>query len=1108
MASELRFDGKVVIVTGAGNGLGKAYALLFGSRGAKVVVNDLGGAAIGGGESSAVADQVVAEIIEAGGDAVANYDSVVDGEKIVQTAIDKWGRIDVVVNNAGILRDRSFAKVTAKDWDLVYQVHVFGAFKVTHAAWPYMREQKYGRIIMTSSAAGIYGNFGQTNYGMAKLGLAGFANTLSLEGQKRNIYTNVIAPLAASRLTEGIIPDSLFDALQPELVAPLVTWLCHEDCEETGGIFEVGGGYFGKLRWERSLGKMFRIGRAVRPEDIKGTWDAITGFENASHPKTINESMGPIVDNIQAGPSLGGNEFIDVDEAMGYEYPPVKSKYDQRDAAIYALGVGAAEDATDDKALQLVYEKHGKGFHVLPSYGVVPVINAILEQAQKGVMAPGMNWGLDRLLHGEQYTEVLYPMPPKAKLTHYSRIADIFDKGKGAVVVTETITKDEEGNEMVRNRFTAFVRGAGGWGGDRGPSAKKNVPPERAPDQVTKQVISGNQALLYRLSGDWNPLHVDPGFATAFGFEKPILHGLCTFGYATRHVVNAFSGGDPRYFKSIDVRFAETVFPGETLITEMWKESDTRIIFQCKVAERDKAVITNAAIELYTEIPTKPEKAAPEVAEEVGAPLEPTAADVFEVIGDYVAKNAELVSSVGKVFQFQLTDPESTWTLDVKNDAGSVGEGETAPPDCTLAMSDADFMAMTKGEVDAMKLYMGGQLKITGDLMASQRLDFLKKIETPKPKARAGAAAAPPAEPTAADVFDVIGDYVAKNADLAGSIGKVFQFQLTDPESTWTLDVKNGAGSVGEGELSPPDCTLIMSDADFMAMTKGEVDSMKLYMSGQLKITGDLMASQKLDFLKKIETPKPKARAAAPAAPAEPASVDVFLGIGVWVELHPELVDQVGKVFAFELTDPESLWTLDLKNAPGSVGKGAGTAADCTLILSEEDFTAMTRGEADAMKLYMDGKLKISGDLMASQKLEFLKKIKPEEVKEGIAKKKAAGGVKAATAAPKKEAQAAAIFKALTTRLAEDPAIATDIGEVLQFNVTSPDASIVVDLTNGGSVAEGTADAAATFTISDADLAALAAGKADARDLFQHGTLYVEGNILLAHKLSFLAGLA
>jgi (3R)-3-hydroxyacyl-CoA dehydrogenase / 3a,7a,12a-trihydroxy-5b-cholest-24-enoyl-CoA hydratase / enoyl-CoA hydratase 2 len=203
MSKQLRFDGKVGIVTGAGGGLGRSHALLLASRGAKVVVNDLGGSFKGDGSSSSAADKVVDEIKAAGGVAVANYNSVEDGDKIVQTAIDAFGRLDIVINNA---------KMSQQDWDLIYKVHVLGSFKVTQAAWPIMRDQKYGRIIMTASAAGIYGNFGQANYSMAKLGLYGFASTLALEGRKNNVYVNTIAPIAGSRMTETVLPPALLDA--------------------------------------------------------------------------------------------------------------------------------------------------------------------------------------------------------------------------------------------------------------------------------------------------------------------------------------------------------------------------------------------------------------------------------------------------------------------------------------------------------------------------------------------------------------------------------------------------------------------------------------------------------------------------------------------------------------------------------------------------------------------------------------------------------------------------------------------------------------------------------------------------------------------------------
>lgn len=225
MSDALRFDDQVVIVTGAGGGLGRAHALLFAKHGARVVVNDLGGSTHGEGASASAADKVVAEIRAAGGTAVANHDSVTDGGRIVENALDAFGRVDVVVNNAGILRDKTFHKMEDADWDLVYQVHVEGAYKVTRAAWPHLREQAYGRVVFTSSTSGIYGNFGQSNYGMAKLGLYGLTRTLALEGRKNNILVNAIAPTGGTRMTEGLIPPQVFEQLKPELVSPLVVYL-------------------------------------------------------------------------------------------------------------------------------------------------------------------------------------------------------------------------------------------------------------------------------------------------------------------------------------------------------------------------------------------------------------------------------------------------------------------------------------------------------------------------------------------------------------------------------------------------------------------------------------------------------------------------------------------------------------------------------------------------------------------------------------------------------------------------------------------------------------------------------------------------------------------
>mmetsp|Transcript_21820 Transcript_21820/g.43293 ORF Transcript_21820/g.43293 Transcript_21820/m.43293 type:complete len:300 (-) Transcript_21820:231-1130(-) len=293
----LRFDGKVAIVTGAGAGLGKAYALQLASRGCKVVVNDLGVSKGGEGSDAKAADKVVAEIKAAGGEAAANYDSVEFGDKIVETAIQAFGRVDIVINNAGILRDSSFTKMTHKDWDLITSVHLRGAYSVTKAAWTHMQKQGYGRIIFVASAAGLYGNFGQANYSACKLGVAGMSNTLAKEGKKKNILCNTIAPLAASRMTEKLIPPPILASLKPEAVAPAVLYLCHESSKVTGNIYEVGAGWVSQVRFQRSEGTVLKD---HTPEAMAAAMEKIGDFsKNSSNPTTTADSIRAAVGALQ-----------------------------------------------------------------------------------------------------------------------------------------------------------------------------------------------------------------------------------------------------------------------------------------------------------------------------------------------------------------------------------------------------------------------------------------------------------------------------------------------------------------------------------------------------------------------------------------------------------------------------------------------------------------------------------------------------------------------------------------------------------------------------------------------------------------------------------------
>jgi NAD(P)-dependent dehydrogenase (short-subunit alcohol dehydrogenase family) len=284
----LGFDGKVAIITGAGGGLGRQHALLLASRGALVVVNDLGGAVDGTGSDKGAAERVVDEITAAGGEAVADTNSVATpegGAGIVQTAIDAFGRIDIVINNAGILRDKSFHNMDPDLMNPVFDVHLKGAFHVTQPAWVRMREQGYGRVISTSSAAGLFGNFGQTNYGAAKMGLVGFTRVLAVEGAKYNIKANAIAPLALTRMTEDIM-GALGDKLDPALVSPLVTYLAHESCEPSGRVFSVGGGRVAEVFLAETQGW---ASSTLSPEDVRDHWATITEREGYGVPANLAE---------------------------------------------------------------------------------------------------------------------------------------------------------------------------------------------------------------------------------------------------------------------------------------------------------------------------------------------------------------------------------------------------------------------------------------------------------------------------------------------------------------------------------------------------------------------------------------------------------------------------------------------------------------------------------------------------------------------------------------------------------------------------------------------------------------------------------------------------
>jgi NAD(P)-dependent dehydrogenase (short-subunit alcohol dehydrogenase family) len=297
--AELRFDGRVAVVTGAGGGLGREHALLLAARGASVVVNDLGGAVDGSGASSDPAKATADEIVAAGGKAVSDGSSVATpegGKAIVDTALEAFGRVDIVVNNAGILRDKTFQNMTPEQLEPVLDVHLRGAFNVTRPAWLQMREQRYGRVLLTSSNAGILGNFGQSNYGAAKMGLVGLARVLAQEGAKYGIAVNVLAPIARTRMTQDLLGPAGAQ-LDPRLVAPVAAFLVHQDCPVTGEIFSAGGGRVARFFVGLTRGY---VNPDLRPEDVRDHFDQIRAEPGYTVPAGVADEIAGLVERLRA----------------------------------------------------------------------------------------------------------------------------------------------------------------------------------------------------------------------------------------------------------------------------------------------------------------------------------------------------------------------------------------------------------------------------------------------------------------------------------------------------------------------------------------------------------------------------------------------------------------------------------------------------------------------------------------------------------------------------------------------------------------------------------------------------------------------------------------
>lgn len=576
---KISLKGKVVLITGAGAGLGRSYAIDFAKYGAKVVVNDFKDPS-----------SVVEEIKKAGGEAHGDqHDVATQADAIIENVINKYGTIDILVNNAGILRDRSFAKMSYEEWLQVQKVHLTGTFNLTRLAWPHFIKNNYGRVVNITSTSGIYGNFGQANYATAKAGILGFTKTIAIEGAKHNIKANAVAPHAETAMTLTIFSDDDKNKFPPELVSPLLVYLSSDAVKVTGETFEAGGGWIGNTRWQRAKGAVSledHVGAEFVAANLKDVTDFTSGTTN---PKSTTESSMDILGRVDPDDDDDDEDEDEEDEDSDDEEDPIFT-YGDKEVILYNIALGATR-----RELKYVYE-NDNDFQVVPTFGHLATFNSVKSQLSFAKLLKNFNPML--LLHGEHYIKFeKYPVPVEASIkTTFNPLA-ITQKGTNTIVVHGSKSVDNNTGEVLfSNEATFFIRKCEG---ETKKYAERKTfatlpfdAPKTEPNYVTEIKISPDLAALYRLTGDRNPLHIDPAFAKGANFNDPILHGMCTYGLCAKKLLDQYGP-----FGEIKARFTGVVFPGETLRLLAWRDGDV-VTFQAQVVERKTIAINNAAIKL------------------------------------------------------------------------------------------------------------------------------------------------------------------------------------------------------------------------------------------------------------------------------------------------------------------------------------------------------------------------------------------------------------------------------------------------------------------------------------------------------------------------------
>jgi NAD(P)-dependent dehydrogenase (short-subunit alcohol dehydrogenase family)/acyl dehydratase len=553
----IELTGRVAVVTGAGNGLGRAHALELARRGTQVVVNDVGGAVDGSGQSSGPADAVVAEIEASGGEAVADSHSVVDGgEAIIATALAAFGRIDIVVNNAGILRDKAFHNMTSEGFDAVLDVHLRGAMQVSRAAFPYMRAQGFGRIINTTSTAGLLGNFGQANYGSAKAGLYGMTRVLAIEGGRHNIMVNCVAPVASTRMT-GMVDNPEYSAMMsPDRVSPVVAYLASAECEVTGEVFSAVGGrvarfFMGLTRgWQSS---------SLTAEDVRDHLGEIRDQAGYTVPTNAVEEVELVTSRLAARagtPTPTGPAPLDPTK-LRTTWPLGRTVVDQTRVLDYA-------EATNDPN-----PLYAQGIAVPPLFGVVASFPGMAASV-RAVVPPEAH----RIVHGSHDMHFHRTMTAGMALDTTTEAHSYRVRGSNTFFHIRLTSRDDAGN-LVLEQFSAFAILGYSNSADAGPEVPSHALPALGELLSLGQYVSHvdhDQTFRYaKASGDESPIHLDPDIARSAGLPGIIVHGLCTMAMCGRAVTETVAQGDPRRLSRLAVRFAGNVLPGADVVTTIYQ---------------------------------------------------------------------------------------------------------------------------------------------------------------------------------------------------------------------------------------------------------------------------------------------------------------------------------------------------------------------------------------------------------------------------------------------------------------------------------------------------------------------------------------------------------